>query len=91
LIVVGLDDTETLLARVARRVQHGGHDVPRERILARYPRTLENLRSAVKEANVAFLYDSATPHRLVATCENGVCIQRDAALPNWAKTVLDIA
>ena len=91
LIVVGLDDTETLLARVARRVQHGGHDVPRERILERYPRTLMNLRSAVKLANVAFLYDSTSPHRLVATCEEGACIQQDDRVPNWAKTVLDNA
>jgi predicted ABC-type ATPase len=89
LIIVGLDDVETLVARVARRVQHGGHNVPRERILARYPRTLENLRSAVKLADVAFLYDSTTPHRLVATCENGLCVQQVEMLPTWAKTVLD--
>lgn len=91
LIVVALDDTETLLARVAHRVQHGGHDVPRARILERYPRTLSHLRDAVKLANVALLYDSTTPHRLVATCENGGCIQREESLPKWAKTVLDIA
>jgi predicted ABC-type ATPase len=91
LIIVGLDEVETLVARVARRVQHGGHDVPRERILARYPRTLENLRNAVKLADAVFLYDSAAAHRLVATCENGVCVKRDDALPIWAKTVLELA
>jgi predicted ABC-type ATPase len=90
LILVGLDDVETLVARVARRVQHGGHDVPRERILARYPRTLENLRNAIKIADAAFVYDSAALHRLVATCENGVCTQHETALPNWVKTVLDL-
>ena len=43
LYIVALDDPQRLLARVQRRVSEGGHSVPPDRILARYPRTLENL------------------------------------------------
>ncbi|HEY0200655.1 MAG TPA: zeta toxin family protein, partial [Burkholderiaceae bacterium] len=37
LFVVCLDNPQRLLARVRQRVGEGGHDVPAERILARYP------------------------------------------------------
>ena len=40
LLVVCVNDPRQLLGRVAE----GGHDVPPERILARYPRTLQHLQ-----------------------------------------------
>ncbi|RYF28630.1 MAG: hypothetical protein EOO33_00205 [Comamonadaceae bacterium] len=56
--VVALDEPERLLDRVAQRVREGGHPVPAERILARYPRTMSNLAQAVRLADVAYLYDA---------------------------------
>ena len=58
LYVVALDDPQRLLTRVKQRVREGGHDVPADRILARYPRTLANLSKAVHLATVAYLYES---------------------------------
>lgn len=58
LYVVALDDPQRLLERVRRRVSEGGHDVPPDRILARYPRTLANLSMAVDLATVAYLYEA---------------------------------
>ena len=78
LYVVALDDPQRLLVRVQRRVGEGGHDVPQDRILARYPRTLDNLRTAVRLATVAYLYESreiesreipAGGPQLVAICQ----------------------
>lgn len=43
LIYLYLPDVEMSIARVAERVRHGGHDVPRESIERRYPRSLQNL------------------------------------------------
>ncbi|RYF79452.1 MAG: ATP-binding cassette domain-containing protein, partial [Comamonadaceae bacterium] len=48
LIVVALDEPQWLLERVRRRVQEGGHAVPDERVLARYPRTMALLAQAVR-------------------------------------------
>ncbi len=31
------------IERVAERVSHGGHDIPREAIVRRYPRSINNL------------------------------------------------
>jgi predicted ABC-type ATPase len=58
LYVVALDDPNLLVQRVKQRVMEGGHDVPAERILARYPRTLANLKIAVQLASVSYVYDS---------------------------------
>ena len=73
LYVVSLDDPQRLLARVRQRVCEGGHDVPAQRILERYPRTMANLKKAVRLADLAFVYDAAEvergAHLLVAMCE----------------------
>ncbi len=91
LIVVCLDDVEQLIARVAHRVQHGGHSVPRERILARYPRTLQCLTEATPLADAAFFYDSTTPHRLIASAERGRTTLYNPPPPQWAQKILNLA
>ena len=92
LIVVCLDDPQRLLARVAGRVTEGGHAVPPERILARYPRTLANLAVAVRLADVAILYDSEAvssgTHKMVAICRRDWTEEKVSPLPAWATSVL---
>lgn len=98
LLVVCVDDPQLLLSRVAGRVAEGGHDVPPERILARYPRTLANLAKAVRLADLALLYDTTAmrpaalaPHRLVARCRGGEIRWQNDPLPRWAHSVLQPA
>lgn len=92
LLVVALDQPERLLARVAQRVLEGGHPVPPERILARYPRTLAHLTQAVRLADAAILYDSADvspgTHTAVATCKGDWTQELVQPLPEWARRVL---
>jgi predicted ABC-type ATPase len=97
LLVVCLDDPKRLLARVHQRVQEGGHAVPAERILARYPRTLSNLARAVRLANLAMLYDTGgasdepdkvNPPVRVAVCRGPETRRLVEHLPKWAKMVL---
>jgi predicted ABC-type ATPase len=92
LLVVALDQPDRLLARVAQRVTEGGHAVPPERILARYPRTLAHLRQAVRMADAAILYDSAdiTPgtHTAVASCKGEWTQELVQVMPEWARRVL---
>lgn len=92
LLVVALDQAERLLERVAQRVLEGGHPVPPERILTRYPRTLAHLTQAVRLADAAILYDSAdvTPgtHTAVATCKGDWTQELAQPMPEWARRVL---
>jgi predicted ABC-type ATPase len=94
LFVVALDSPARLLERVANRVKEGGHHVPVDRILARYPRTLTHLKVAVRTASAAFLYDSNEDlhpsHELVAICIGEVTNRLVTSMPEWAKTVLNI-
>lgn len=95
LLVVCLDDPKQLLARVRQRVEEGGHDVPAERILARYPRTLRHLAQAVRLADLAMLYDTGhsgkdkvnRPLR-VAVCRGQKTRRLVKNLPKWAELVL---
>jgi predicted ABC-type ATPase len=95
LLVVCVDDPQMLLGRVTQRVQEGGHAVPPERILARYPRTLHHLSEAVRRADLALLYDTSAPvgaavqpPRLVAKLRGGQLAWQAEALPQWAQSVL---
>lgn len=92
LLVVALDQPERLLERVAQRVAEGGHPVPAERILARYPRTLANLTQAVRLADAAVLYDSQDvdpdTHTAVAMCKGTWTKELVQPLPQWAQQVL---
>jgi predicted ABC-type ATPase len=103
LYVVALDDPQRLLARVDKRVREGGHSVPTDKILARYPRTMAHLQQAVQLADAAYLFDSQDVEEgiangneqitggqhLVAICENGrLSHQLMPRLPQWAHTVL---
>ena len=92
LYVVSLDDPQRLLARVSQRVREGGHNVTAERILERYPRTMANLKKAVRLADLAFVYDAAEveqgAHLLVAMCERERATLLVPEPPHWVKTLL---
>jgi predicted ABC-type ATPase len=95
LLVVCVDDPQMLLGRVAQRVEEGGHPVPPERILSRYPRTVRHLGVAVRRADLALLYDTSAPPgeavqppRLVARLRDGELVWQSANLPAWAQSVL---
>jgi predicted ABC-type ATPase len=93
LFVVCMDNPKRLLQRVQQRVAEGGHDVPSDRVLARYPRTLQNLQQAVRMADAALLHDTGdglrTEHLLVATCRGALTQIIATNLPIWAQQVLD--
>ena len=94
LLVVCVNDPRQLLGRVAQRVAEGGHDVPTERILARYPRTLRHLQDAIPMADLALLYDTSGVGRqgisgpkLVARWRQGMWHWQVSRPPAWAKKV----
>ena len=93
LYVVSVGDPLRLLARVSQRVNEGGHNVPAQRILKRYPRTMANLKEAVRLADLAFVYDSAEvaqgAHLLLALCEKEQTTLLTSTLPLWAATLLN--
>jgi len=56
---VGTNDPRTNVERVALRVAQGGHDVPTERIIARWKRTMALLPTAIGAADEAYVFDNS--------------------------------
>lgn len=98
LLVVCMDQPERLILRVRQRVSEGGHAVPDQRILDRYPRTLTHLKVAVRLADMAMLFDnpgdvSARGERIlgptrIAVCRKEITRILHPGLPQWAQQVL---
>lgn len=92
LLFIGIEDAALSARRVAGRVKAGGHDVPHDKILARYPRSLANLESAIPLLPTVIVYDNSSfraPFRLVAEFRNGiVCRRVRGPVPEWARKLL---
>jgi predicted ABC-type ATPase len=74
MIFIRIDSPETSKQRVAMRVMQGGHDVPDEKIEARFHRTLANLERAIEALPVVIIFNNtnlARPFQLEAVHEKG--------------------
>lgn len=91
LCFIGISGPEISEERVAMRVSQGGHDVPPEKLTARYPRTLANLRTAIHELPHVWIFDNndlRTPFRKVAVFQNGHLASRNKPVPRWLQPML---
>lgn len=71
---IRIENLELSIARVMQRVQAGGHDVPDEKLEARFPRTRRNALEAVRIADVALVIDNSSvdrPFRLIEAWRGG--------------------
>lgn len=78
------------ISRVQYRVSRGGHDVPEDKIISRYTRSLENLWPAIQHTNRAYVFDNSG-HRQAWICEvtNGLELDiRHHAVPHWVDKYL---
>ncbi len=78
-ILITLESVEMSIARVAQRVLNGGHDVPDEKLLARFARTRANAAKALAMADAGLVFDNSdpdSPYRWVETWEAGRCVIR---------------
>jgi predicted ABC-type ATPase len=87
MVFIGLESADLSRGRIIERVEAGGHDVPDDKILARFPRTFANLRQALTFVDQAFLFDNSSadqPYRFVAEFRNGRRRRRKGYRPAWA-------
>jgi predicted ABC-type ATPase len=91
LCFIGISGPKTSEQRVAMRVSQGGHDVPTDKLRSRYPRTLANLKTAIRELPHVVIFDNDdlhTPFRRVAIFESGQQTFRQPPLPRWLTKLL---
>lgn len=87
LYFVCLESPEINEGRVASRVVHGGHSVPRDKIIERYSRALELLPQAIALCDRSFLFDNSGKNYVrFAEFEQGKLIQSlPDQIPRWAR------
>lgn len=91
LIFIGISKPEISEDRIAMRVLQGGHDVPTDKVIERYPRVMSNLKQALAELSNVRVYDNGdlkTPYRLVAIKESGQKIELHEPAPEWLRAAL---
>jgi len=91
LCFIGTSGPEVSEQRVAMRVSQGGHDVPAQTLIARFPRTLANLKIALRELPHVRVFDNddlRTPFRLVAIVEDGRIVKLRRPVPKWLRPLL---
>ncbi len=91
LCFIGISGPEVSEQRVSMRVSQGGHDVPSEKIVTRYPRTLRNLQYAIRELPHVWIFDNddlREPFRKVAVYEQSRPIFESKPAPKWLRRIL---
>jgi predicted ABC-type ATPase len=86
---VHVGSAELARARIATRVDQGGHDVPGDKVEARYERTLRLIPSAASFADMTLVFDNSgtagTTHRHLITMRSGRIVTLREPLPEWAE------
>jgi predicted ABC-type ATPase len=89
LYYVATDDPDINISRVRSRVKLGGHDVPEDKIVSRYGRSLDLLMEAIRHSNRAYIFDNSTHEQArtwLAEVTNGKILEmKTDQMPAWFK------
>ncbi|MBF0439629.1 MAG: hypothetical protein HQL93_10970 [Magnetococcales bacterium] len=85
LYYVATEDPLINISRVRHRVKIGGHDVPEEKIISRYYRSLDLLMDAVQHTDRAYIFDNSGCERIwLAEVTGGKTMDiKTDKIPNW--------
>ena len=80
-------------ARIAQRVMEGGHDVPINKIISRYQKSILNCKRVAAIADRVYVYDNSVDDaeaRLLFRMTDGQPFKRYTDdIPLWAQTIID--
>jgi predicted ABC-type ATPase len=88
---IGISGPDVSEQRVAMRASQGGHDVPSEKLVERFPRTLANLKAAIRELPHVWIFDNSDlshPFRKVAVFRDGRRAEDHPPIPDWLRPLL---
>ena len=93
LVMIHLESTNLNKARVAQRVEEGGHDVPNKKIETRIPRLLRLTKSVIPLCDHVTLLDNSradNPFVPVVTIRDGQVEKLLEPLPGWAQQLVGL-
>lgn len=85
---INVRSSELSVKRVASRVENGGHDVPEDKIRARYERNKALIKSAMGKADNGVVYDNSAlnrPPKWAILFEEGRVTKISGSIPIWAR------
>lgn len=87
LYYVATEDPNINIYRIRHRVKTGGHNVPEDKVISRYERSLNLLLEAIRSTNRAYIFDNSGHQQiLIAEISEGtdlaLCSER---MPMWFK------
>lgn len=90
LYYVATEDPDINISRVAHRVRMGKHNVPHDKIIERYHRSLAMLADAVTCADRAYVFDNSDSDRVwIAEVTDGAELElKTDTVPYWFKAAL---
>ena len=84
LYFVATEDAEINIDRVANRVSEGGHNVPTDKIIARYHRSLKLLADAIRASDRAYVFDNSGRNlKLIAEFDSRKMVKLHDVVPVW--------
>lgn len=89
-VFVGVKNADISVARVASRVEHGGHNVPEDKIRERYVRNQQILLQAIPIAHRVDVFDNSIAganHQKMLVFKQGKLFERRQILPAWIETL----
>jgi predicted ABC-type ATPase len=91
-IFVATSDPMINVLNVASRVKSGGHDVPIDKILSRYDKSIANAKLISKDADCLILIDNSvqnqSPVIYSALSKGAICLDNKKDKPKWIQDIL---
>jgi predicted ABC-type ATPase len=91
LIYIGISNVQLSRARVEKRKQAGGHDVPSDKLKGRFQRSLNNVKLATTRLSRVIVFDNSRsdkPFEIVAEFEDGKVKKKPTgSVPTWARAL----
>ncbi len=90
LYFIATQDPIVNISRVKNRVKLGGHNVPQDKIVSRYYRSLKLLSEAVKYSSRAYIFDNSSQEKLwIAQINDGKEFEfKSDIIPSWINEYL---
>ena len=92
LFFIGTNNPHINSLRVAKRVMQGGHDVPLQKIISRYYKSIANCILLSKIVDRLYVYDNSIEDKLpelLFRANNGKLIKQYTPIHEWAKLIYE--
>ena len=92
LFFIGTDNPQINALRIAQRVMQGGHDVPIQKVISRYYKSIANCALLSKIVDRLYVYDNSVENgltKLLFRANEGQLVKQYATMHEWAKLIYE--